>query len=153
LYYRLSTLFQAVYQQKGLVLIRFCNRASLLIAVLILAFSSAALATNSAPCGQLTVNVTPAPPATVAPGGPVTLSGSLTSCSAAPEKITVSYLITGPNNYSDSYTTRYSLPANGTRTDSVTVAAPAASGTYVIDVTATSNGTVLATTSLNVIVQ
>ncbi len=103
-------------------------------------FSIAALAQASGPAAQLSVGVTPT---TVSAGGTVTVFGSITNTSSRSEKVTITYDVIGPCNFTDTYSIEVTLKAGETRTDSTTYTAPACAGDYTITATATSRGTVL----------
>ena len=103
-------------------------------------FSIAALAQASGPAAQLSVGVTPT---TVSAGGTVTVFGSITNTSSRSEKVTITYDVIGPCNFTDTYSIKVTLKPGETRTDSTTYTAPACAGDYTITATATSGGTVL----------
>ena len=103
--------------------------------------SIAAFAQTSGPAtAQLSVGVTPP---TVSAGGTVTIFGSITNTSSKPEKVTITYDVIGPCNFTDTYSIKVTLKPGETRTDSTTYTAPACAGDYTITATATSGGTVL----------
>jgi uncharacterized protein (DUF58 family) len=112
--------------------------------------SVAALAQTTGPAAQLSLGVTPT---TVSAGGTVTVFGSITNTSSKSEKVTISYDVVGPCNFTDNYTVKVSLRAGETRTDSSSYTAPACAGDYTITATATSGGTVLDIKSVTVTVQ
>ncbi len=102
--------------------------------------SIAALAQTAAPAAQATLGVTPT---TVNGGSTVTVFGSITNTSSKAEKVSVDYEVTGPCNYYDSYSVKFTLKAGETRTASNSYTAPACAGDYTVTATATSGGTVL----------
>jgi len=112
--------------------------------------SVVAFAQAAGPAAQLTLGVTP----TVATAGStVTLFGSITNTSSKSEKVTITYDIVGPCNYTDSYSLKVTLKPGETRTDSASQTAPACPGEYTITATATSGGTVLDVKTATVTVQ
>ena len=118
-------------------------------------FAVAALVTayagqKTAPCATLTLQ---ASPATVPAGGVETLSGSITSCSQAVQRFTISYVIEGPCNYSDSYTVAVNLKPGETQVASVSRTAPLCPGTYTITGTVTVGGTYVTSTFTSYTVQ
>jgi uncharacterized protein (DUF58 family) len=114
-------------------------------------FSVAALAQASGPAAQLSLGVTPT---TVSAGASVTVFGSITNTSNKSEKVTITYDVVGPCNFTDTYTVEVSLRAGETRTSSNSYTAPACAGDYIITATATtSRGTVLDVESVTVTVQ
>jgi hypothetical protein len=115
------------------------------------ALSLAAVAqTTTGPAAQLSLGVTP----TVASAGStVTVFGSITNTSSKAEKVTVTYDVVGPCNYTDTYSVKVTLKAGETRTASNSQTAPACAGDYTITATATSGGTVLDIKSVTVTVQ
>lgn len=112
--------------------------------------SVAVLAQTAGPAAQLSVGVTPT---VVSAGGTVTVFGSITNTSSKLEKVTITYDVVGPCNYTDSYTVKVTLRPGETRTDSHSETAPACPGDYIITATATSGGAVLDTKSVTVTVQ
>jgi hypothetical protein len=112
--------------------------------------SIAAFAQTSAPAAQISLGVTPT---TVSAGGTVTLFGSITNTSSKSEKVTITYDVTGPCNYSDTYSVKVNLRPAETRTASTSQTAPACAGDYLITATATSGGKVLDVKSVTVTVQ
>lgn len=102
--------------------------------------SKVSASANPNPCATLNFGVASS---TVSPGGTVTVSGSIASCSTQTEKVNVTYVVTGPNNFSDTYSLKFMLACGQTRTDSVSTAAPTAAGTYTITATVTSGGAAL----------
>jgi len=112
--------------------------------------SVAAIAQTAGPAGQLSVGVTPT---TVSAGGTVTVFGSFTNTSSKAEKVTITYDVVGPCNYTDSYTVKVSLRAGETRTASTSQTAPACPGDYPITATATSGSAVLDVKTVTVTVQ
>jgi hypothetical protein len=85
-------------------------------------------------------------PSTVAPGGTVAISGSVTNTStpAKREDLTVTYDIVGPCNFHDTYSINFSLGAHQTRSASVNYTVPSCAGTYFIKAAVTSGGALLA---------
>jgi hypothetical protein len=112
--------------------------------------SAAALAQTSGPSAQGSLGVTPT---TVSPGGTVTVFGSITNTSSKSEKVTVSYDVVGPCNYTDNYTVKLTLRPGETRTSSNSYTVPTCTGDYTITATATSGGVVLDVKSVTVTVQ
>jgi hypothetical protein len=110
----------------------------------------AAVAQTAGPSAQLSVGVTPT---IVSAGGTVTVFGSITNTSSKSEKVTITYDVVGPCNYTDSYTVKVTLRPGETRTASTSQTAPACAGDYIITATATSGGVVLDTKSVTVTVQ
>ncbi|MGI9074957.1 MAG: hypothetical protein ACR2JB_27415 [Bryobacteraceae bacterium] len=84
-------------------------------------------------------------PSTVAPGGTVAISGSVTNTStpAKQENLTVTYEISGPCNFRDTYSINFSLGAHQTRSASVNYTVPTCAGQYSITATVTSGGALL----------
>ena len=122
-----------------------------LVAVAALSLLSvAALAQTAGPSAQLSLGVTPT---VVSAGGTVTVFGSITNTSSKAEKVTITYDVVGPCNYTDSYTVKVSLRAGETRTSSNSQTAPACAGDYTITATATSGTAVLDVKSAIVTVQ
>jgi hypothetical protein len=113
-------------------------------------FSIAAFAQTSGPAAQISLGVTPT---VVSGGGTVTVFGSITNTSSKAEKVTITYDVVGPCNYTDSYTVKVSLKPGETRTASNSQTAPACAGDYTITATATSGGAVLDVKSVTVTVQ
>jgi hypothetical protein len=112
--------------------------------------SLAAVAQTTGPSAQLSLGVTPT--ATSA-GSTVTVFGSITNTSSKAEKVTITYNVVGPCNYTDTYSVKVTLQPGETRTASNSQTAPACPGDYIITATATSGGTVLDTESATVTVQ
>jgi hypothetical protein len=112
--------------------------------------SVAAFAQTTGPAAQLSLGVTPT---TVSAGSTVTVFGSITNTSSKAEKVTISYDVVGPCNYTDAYTVKVTLHAGETRTASNSYTAPACAGDYIITATATSGGAVLDTKTATVTVQ
>lgn len=112
--------------------------------------SVAALAQTAGPTAQASLGVTPT---VTSAGGTVTVFGSITNTSSKAEKVTVNYDVTGPCNYTDAYTVKFTLKPGETRTASNSYTAPACAGDYLITATATSGGTVLDVKSVTVTVQ
>ncbi len=117
---------------------------------LLLAFGPPAA--TGAPCATLNLTVTPAPPATVAPGGPLTFTASLTNCSNAFEALKVTYVVTGPG-FDDSFSIRFGLRAGQSLHASFTVPAPPILGVYTITATVSSGGATLSAASATFVVQ
>lgn len=107
----------------------------------------AAVAQTAGPSAQLSVGVTPT---IVSAGGTVTVFGSITNTSSKSEKVTITYDVVGPCNYTDTYTVRVTLRPGETRSSSVSETVPACAGDYIITATATSGGVVLDTKSVTV---
>jgi hypothetical protein len=112
--------------------------------------SVAALAQTSGPAAQISLGVSPT---VVSAGGTVTVFGSITNTSSKAEKVTITYDVVGPCNYTDTYTVKVSLRAGETRTSSNSQTAPACAGDYTITATATSGTAVLDVKSATVTVQ
>ena len=112
--------------------------------------SIAAFAQTSGPSGQLSVGVSPT---VVNGGGTVTIFGSFTNTSSKIEKVTVTYDVVGPCNYTDNYSVKVTLKPGETRTATNSQTVPACAGDYTITGTATSGGTVLDIKSVTVTVQ
>src|ERR1044072_3793866 len=109
--------------------------------------SIAALAQAPKPSAQASLGVTPT---VVNAGGTVTVFGSITNTSSKAEKVTVTYDVVGPCNYTDAYTVKVTLRAGETRTASNSYTAPACAGDYTVTATATSGGAVLDVKSVTV---
>ena len=107
----------------------------------------AAVAQTAGPSAQLSVGVTPT---IVSAGGTVTVFGSITNTSSKSEKVTITYDVVGPCNYTDTYTVKVTLRPGETRSSSASQTAPACAGDYIITATATSGGVVLDTKSVTV---
>ena len=112
--------------------------------------SVAALAQATGPAAQISLGVTPT---VVSGGGTVTVFGSITNTSSKAEKVTITYDVVGPCNYTDAYSVKVTLKAGETRTASNSQTAPACAGDYTITATATSGGAVLDVKSVTVTVQ
>ena len=112
--------------------------------------SVVAYAQTSGPAAQISLGVTPT---VVSGGGTVTVFGSITNTSSKAEKVTITYDVVGPCNYTDSYNVKVSLKPGETRTASNSQTAPACAGDYTITATATSGGSVLDVKSVTVTVQ
>ena len=112
--------------------------------------SIAAFAQTAGPAAQLSLGVTPT---TVSAGSTVTVFGSITNTSSKAEKVTITYDVVGPCNFTDSYTVKVTLKAGETRTSSTSYTLPACAGDYTITATATSGGTVLDVKSATFTVQ
>ena len=110
----------------------------------------AAVAQTAGPSAQLSVGVTPT---SVSAGGTVTVFGSITNTSSKSEKVTITYDVVGPCNYTDSYIVKVTLKPGETRSSSASQTAPACAGDYLITATATSGDAVLDTKSVTVTVQ
>jgi len=82
-------------------------------------------------------------PTTVSAGGTVTVFGSITNTSSKSEKVTVTYDVVGPCNYTDTYSLKVTLRAGETRTASNSYTVPSCAGDYTITATATSGTAVL----------
>ena len=121
-----------------------------LAAVSLLSVGALAQTTAPSPSAQISLGVTPT---TVSAGGTVTVFGSITNTSSKSEKVTVTYDVVGPCNYTDAYTVKLTLRPGETRTSSNSYTAPACAGDYIITATATSGGTVLDSKSVTVTVQ
>jgi hypothetical protein len=112
--------------------------------------SVGAIAQTSGPAAQISLGVSPT---VVSAGGTVTVFGSITNTSSKAEKVTITYDVVGPCNYTDTYTVKVSLRAGETRTSSNSQTAPACAGDYIITATATSGAAVLDVKSATVTVQ
>ena len=112
--------------------------------------SVVAYAQTAGPAAQLSVGVTPT---VVSAGSTVTVFGSITNTSSKSEKVTITYDVVGPCNYTDTYTVRVTLKPGETRSSSATQTAPACAGDYIITATAVSGAAVLDTKSVTVTVQ
>lgn len=112
--------------------------------------SIAALAQATRAAAQLSLGVTPT---TVSAGATVTVFGSITNTSSKAEKVTVTYDVVGPCNYTDTYSVKVTLQTGETRTASNSQTAPDCAGDYIITATATSGGAVLDVKSVTVTVQ
>lgn len=112
--------------------------------------SVVALAETTGPAAQLSLGVTPT---TVSAGGTVTVFGSITNTSSKSEKVTITYDVVGPCNYTDSYTVKVTLRAGETRTASNSYTVPACAGDYTVTATATSGAAVLDVKSVTVTAQ
>ena len=112
--------------------------------------ASVAQAAGAAPSASLTLDVSPD---TVAPGGTVTVSGSLTNTSTKTAKLTISYTVTGPCSYQDAYAVSVTLRAGETQTASATQSAPTCAGTYTITGTVLAGSTVVTSASTSFLVQ
>ena len=112
--------------------------------------SIAAFAQTAGPAAQLSLGVTPT---TVNAGGTVTVFGSITNTSSKTEKVTITYDVVGPCNYTDTYTVKVTLKAGETRTASNSYTVPACAGDYTVTATATSGAAVLDIKSATVTAQ
>lgn len=112
--------------------------------------SVAAFAQTAGPAAQLSVGVTPT---VVSAGGTVTVFGSITNTSSKSEKVTITYDVVGPCNYTDTYTVRVTLKPGETRSSSTSQTVPTCAGDYIITATATSGEAVLDTKSVTVTAQ
>jgi hypothetical protein len=112
--------------------------------------SVVALAQTTGPSAQTSLGVTPT---VVSAGGTVTVFGSITNTSSKSEKVTITYDVVGPCNYTDTYTVKVTLRPGETRTSSNSYTVPACAGDYTITATATSGGTVLDIKSVTVTAQ
>jgi hypothetical protein len=112
--------------------------------------SVAALAQTAGPSAQLSLGVTPT---VVSAGGTVTVFGSITNTSSKSEKVTITYDVVGPCNYTDTYTIKVTLRPGETRSSSSSQTVPACAGDYIITATATSGDAVLDTKSVTVTAQ
>jgi len=112
--------------------------------------SVAALAQTTGPAAQISLGVTTT---TASAGSTVTVFGSITNTSSKSEKVTITYDVVGPCNYTDTYTVKVTLKAGETRTSSNSYTLPACAGDYTVTATATSGGTVLDIKSATVIAQ
>ena len=122
-----------------------------LVAVAALSLLSvAAIAQTAGPSGQLSVGVAPT---VVSAGGTVTVFGSITNTSSKSEKVTVTYDVVGPCNYTDAYSVKVTLRAGETRTSSTSYTLPACAGDYTVTATATSGGAVLDIKSVTITAQ
>ncbi len=79
---------------------------SLLAVVFAVGLTFTSYAAKTAPCAAFWLT---AEPSAVPAGGIVTLTGSVTNCSAANERLTIYYVITGPCNYNDTYSVGLTL--------------------------------------------
>ena len=122
----------------------------LVLGLATLAIASSPAAQKSAPCATLFLQ---ADPTVVAGGGAETLSGSITNCSQSGERLTISYDITGPCNFDDTYTINVTLKAGETQKASVTRAAPTCPGTYTVTGKVTSGTTFVTSASTSFTVQ
>ena len=112
--------------------------------------SIAAFAQTAGPAARLSLGVSPTP---VSAGSTVTVFGSITNTSSKSEKVTITYDVVGPCNYTDTYVLKVTLRAGETRTDSTSYAVPACAGDYTVTATATSGGAVLDIKSVTVTAQ
>ena len=110
----------------------------------------AALAQTAGPSAQASLGVTPT---TTTAGSTVTVFGSITNTSSKAEKVTVTYDVVGPCNYTDTYSVKMTLRAGETRTASNSYTVPACAGDYTITATTVSGGTVLDVKSVTVTAQ
>ena len=137
-----------------LVRVSLAVSVALAFAVGILAFAAApgaALAASAAPCATLTLD--PADPASVVPGGTVTINGAVTSCATKTERVTITYQATGPCADAETYVVQVTLQAGEARTASGAFTAPSCPGVYTITGTAAAGATVLSSASTTVTVQ
>ena len=130
-------------------MVRFSFKWLMALAALSL-LSVAALAQTTGPAAQISLGVTPT---TASAGSTVTVFGSITNTSSKSEKVTITYDVVGPCNYTDTYTVKVTLKAGETRTSSNSYTLPACAGDYTVTATATSGGTVLDIKSATVIAQ
>jgi hypothetical protein len=112
--------------------------------------SVVALAQTTGPAAQLSLGVTPT---TAAVGSTVTVFGSITNTSSKSEKVTITYDVVGPCNFTDNYVVKVTLRPGETRTSSSSYTVPACAGDYTLTATATSGGTVLDVKSVTVTAQ
>jgi hypothetical protein len=123
-------------------------RIAVFASALILAVTVAVSA--AAPCAKLTVAVNP----TIAqPGQTVVVTGSINNCSAATEKVTVTYSASGPCGFSEMGSVKLTLKPGETRTSSMSYTAPTCAGDYTITGTANSGGADIDTASTVLTVQ
>jgi hypothetical protein len=112
--------------------------------------SVAALAQTTGPAAQLSLGVTPT---TAAVGSTVTVFGSITNTSSKSEKVTITYDVVGPCNFTDNYVVKVTLRPGETRTASSSYTVPSCAGDYTVTATATSGETVLDIESVTVTAQ
>jgi hypothetical protein len=111
--------------------------------------SVVALAQTGA-AAQLSLGVTPT---TAAVGSTVTVFGSITNTSNKSEKVTITYDVVGPCNFTDNYVVKVTLRAGETRTSSSSYTVPSCAGDYTVTATATSGDKVLDVKSVTVTAQ
>jgi uncharacterized protein (DUF58 family) len=112
--------------------------------------SVVALAQTTGPAAQLSLGVTPT---TAAVGSTVTVFGSITNTSSKSEKVTITYDVVGPCNFTDNYVVKVTLRPGETRTASSSYTVPSCAGDYTVTATATSGETVLDIESVTVTAQ
>ena len=112
--------------------------------------SVVALAQTTGPAAQLSLGVTPT---TAAVGSTVTVFGSITNTSNKSEKVTITYDVVGPCNFTDNYVVKVTLRAGETRTSSSSYTVPSCAGDYTVTATATSGDKVLDVKSVTVTAQ
>jgi uncharacterized protein YfaS (alpha-2-macroglobulin family) len=103
------------------------SRRPLAVAVMILAGSLVAAAQTAPLTLSLSVN-----PSSVAPGGTVIVTGSITNNLTKPQTAAIQVDVTGPCGYADTYSYKLALKAGETVTDSRTYVAPACAGDYTL---------------------
>jgi hypothetical protein len=119
-----------------------------MVAVPVRAIAAVAIATAAFACAaqaaplELTVN-----PTSVAAGGTVTITGSVTNTNKKAASFVAEYSVTGPCSYSDQYSNSFKLGSQQTRTASVNYTAPGCAGTYTVFATLSGNGTTYSATS------
>ncbi len=123
---------------------------SLLAVVFAVGLTFTSYAAKTAPCAAFWLT---AEPSAVPAGGIVTLTGSVTNCSAANERLTIYYVITGPCNYNDTYSVGLTLQPGATQTASVSRVVPTCSGNYTVTGAVYSGKTFLTSASTTFAVQ
>jgi hypothetical protein len=128
------------------------GKIAIAVLVLITAALAPAGAARTTPSAAFSLSVDPS---SVSPAGTVTVSGSVTNTSSSTEKLTINYVVSGPNgcSYSESYSVNVTLHPGEAQSASVSRTVPSCPGTYTITGTVQAGGTVLATASTTFTVQ
>jgi hypothetical protein len=142
----------SLFVSRGTTLMKHLRTGSvglLVVAAMCILSATPALAAT-APGATLSLN---ANPASVAQGGTVVLSGTVTNTAKTSEKVTITYAGTGPCNYAETQTVSLTLQVGESRSASLSWTAPACAGTYTVTGTVRAGTTVLATASTTATVQ
>lgn len=107
-------------------------------------------AAKTSPCAGFSLA---ADPTTVAAGGTATLSGSVSNCSGANERLTINYVVAGPCNYYDTYSLTVTLQPGETQSASVSRVVPTCTGNYTVTGSVYSGKTFLTSASVTFTVQ
>jgi hypothetical protein len=128
------------------------NRLALTMLVLVTAAHAPAGAARTTPSATFSLSVDPI---SVSPGGTVTVSGSVTNTSSSTEKLTIHYVVSGPEScsYSESEAVNVTLRPGETQSANVSRTAPSCVGTYTITGAVQAGGTVLTSASTSFTVE